>query len=359
MSRTVFFDLREKELSAYYFGNNGRSGQPLETVTFPMDNEFCFPPSDSFSDALESYLSLPLSLLNFRIIELPFSDKKKIKEIIPLEIEGLILSPPESIVYDSYVLGERNGRFRILIAYVLKDTLGKILEGLRAAGFDPRAVTSVELTEILQTAHSEDALAGLLTAPPEMASSVRIARAAGEIKNPSFNFRTGELAYTADTEKTRRSLKMTALLFLLLFVVLFADLALTLISVSRQNAAEKDGIRKTYQALFPDEKKISDEVYQLRAHLKEMKDKESSFVGASPLQVLTDLSRSSRPGISLNEITVDTELIVIRGECPSLSDAQKIKNDLEAVFRDVNISDTKASAQNKTLFTITAKGRKS
>ena len=52
------------------------------------------------------------------------------------------------------------------------------------------------------------------------------------------------------------------------------------------------------------------------------------------------------------------ELIVLKGECASLSDAQRIKNDLEEFLTGVNISETKPSAQNRTLFTITAKDRK-
>jgi hypothetical protein len=128
--------------------------------------------------------------------------------------------------------------------------------------------------------------------------------------------------------------------------------------VRGENQALKDDIRKTYLGMFPGEKKITDEIYQTKAHIKELKDKESAYIGVYPLLLLLDLSRTATPGTAFTEVTVDRELIVLKGECSSMSDAQRVKNDLEGFLTDVNISDTKPSVQNRTMFTITAKGRK-
>jgi type II secretory pathway component PulL len=147
-------------------------------------------------------------------------------------------------------------------------------------------------------------------------------------------------------------------LVLLLLLVFAADSVMGIIAATRENNSIRTTMRKTYQGLFPSEKKISNELYQLKAHIKELKDKEESFVGVSPLGVLLDLSGISRPGIVFNEVSVDRENIVLKGEGPSMSDVQKTKTELEKVFVEVNISDTKPSSQNRTLFTITAKGRK-
>jgi hypothetical protein len=62
--------------------------------------------------------------------------------------------------------------------------------------------------------------------------------------------------------------------------------------------------------------------------------------------------------MSFHEITIDKERIVVKGECPSLSDVQQIKSSLERFLTQVNIADAKPSSQNRTLFTITAKERK-
>jgi len=104
--------------------------------------------------------------------------------------------------------------------------------------------------------------------------------------------------------------------------------------------------------------KISNELDQLKAHIKELRDKESSFVGVSPLRVLLGLSSVSVPGVSFIEVTADRDITILKGEAPSMSDVQKTKTELEKIFTDVVISDTKPSSQGKTLFTITVKGRK-
>jgi hypothetical protein len=57
-------------------------------------------------------------------------------------------------------------------------------------------------------------------------------------------------------------------------------------------------------------------------------------------------------------VTMERESIVLKGECLSLSDVQKYADTLGGGFSDVVISDTKPSAQNRILFTITARVKK-
>ena len=109
---------------------------------------------------------------------------------------------------------------------------------------------------------------------------------------------------------------------------------------------------------FPSEFAQKGDMLVTAATLKELKDKEGSFVGVSPLETLRALTRISGPGVSLSEISIEKDIIILKGECPSLSDTQKIKSELEDILTSVSISDTKPSSGNKTLFTITAKGVK-
>lgn len=358
MDRTIFLDLKGKELSIYTIERNGKPVLNQGKLTVSVGEGYSFDIEKAVGDMKEAYLSLPLDLLNFRIIELPFFDMKKVMEMLPFELDGLIIGGTEGIVFDAYPLGESNGIFRILVTYIMKDTLRAILSGLKTSGLDPRVVTSLELSHILGCPASGRDITGLLLTPEQITDEERVKTAVKELEKPAINLRRGEFAYTADTEKTRKSLRLTAILAALLLLVFFSDAAMTIISLKKENRSIRDEIRKTYVGIFPDEKKITSELYQLRAHLKEMKDKEGSFIGASPLQGLLELTRLSRPGLSLIEITMDKELIVLKGECPSLSDAQKIKKDLEGFLTDVNISETKPSLQNRILFTITAKGGK-
>jgi type II secretory pathway component PulL len=345
--KAAFFDLKGEEFTVLTLEKNG------QTVVSGVASSM--PPCEDYS---ESYLSLPISLLNFRVMEVPFQDEKKMRELLPFEIDGLILGGHETIVFDTYPLQGEEGKYKVLVVYVLKDTLRTYLSKLKLAGFDPRAVTSIELSYAIGSSASEPEIMGRILSPGTLAQGDRAKIAIKEMSKPIVNFRREEFAYTADSEKTKKSLRVTALLAALLFVVFLSDMVLTTWSVKRANASITDEIRRTYLSMFPNEKKISSEVYQLRAHLKELQDKESTFIGISPLQVLLDLTRLSKPGVSLNEITLDRELIIVKGECPSLSDVQKIKSSLEGSFASVTISDTKTSVQNRTLFTITGKEKK-
>ena len=306
------------------------------------------------ADVEDSCLSLPLGLLDFRVLELPFSDISKIRELLPFELDGLVLGGAADIVFDVHILGESNSGAKVLVAYLPKRTLKKILDSLKTAGLDPKTVTSVDLSHILRAEVSSQEIVSLLTTPGTLQGQERLRQAAKEIRSPSINLRRGELAYTVDTEKTKKSLRTMAVLAFLVLLVFLADLSFMTISIRRKNMEIKDDMRKTFLSLFPNEKRVTSETYQLKAHIKELKDKERSFKGISPLDTMLDLSRI-RPGMKLSEITMDEDTIVLKGESGSLSDVQRLRNELGGIMKDVTISDTRPSAQNGILFTLTAR----
>jgi type II secretory pathway component PulL len=278
-------------------------------------------------------------------------------ELLPFELDGLILGGPGDIVFDACLLGDENGRSKVLVAYLRKEVLRALLDNIKSYGFDPRAVLSLELGHAVAAASKEGFANNLLT-PVPIENNDRVNIAGRELQKPTVDFRKGEFAHTADTEKAKKSLRVTASLAILLLLLFLADTTLNIISAKRENQGLRDDIRKTYQTMFPGEKRITSEGYQLKAHLKELKDKEGSFIGVSPLQVLRAITRISSPGLSLNEISVEKDIIILKGECSSLSDVQRIKGELEDILAGVSISDTKPSSGNKTFFTITAKGLK-
>jgi hypothetical protein len=100
------------------------------------------------------------------------------------------------------------------------------------------------------------------------------------------------------------------------------------------------------------------EIYQLKSHMKELKGKEDVFIGVDPLDLLSKLSQGDRQGIVINEVTADKTNITIRGEAQSLSDIQLLQNKLKNAFDEVNISDSRASAQGRMMFTITAREKR-
>jgi type II secretory pathway component PulL len=353
----IFLDLREKEIFLYAVGKNGTAGMLKETFPLPSSGGYRFFPGGQFRTSDESCLSLPLDLLNFRIMEFPFSDVKRINEVLPFELDGIVLGGSERVVFNAYPLGESKGKYEVLVAYVMKDKLREILDDLKMSGFDPRVITSLELAHILSVS-SKDKITGSIISPEPVTEQERLDTAVREMKNPTLDFRKGEFAYARDTEWTRRSMKMSTALIVLLLLVFLSRNVMTIFELDREDRLIKDEIRKTYLGLFPDEKRATDEVYQLRAHLKELKEKESSFAGISPLEILLDASRANMQNAALNEITIDSDYTVIKGECPAMSDVERIKKNLESFLNGVTISDAKTSPKNRILFTLTVRGRK-
>ncbi|MDP2167882.1 MAG: hypothetical protein Q8J64_06085 [Thermodesulfovibrionales bacterium] len=354
MGKVAFIDYKEGEGSVYII-DKGSGGS--ETVPLSLSGDGSFGTNRTFQNIDETYLSLPMGLLNFRILELPFDNMDSIREVLPFELDGIIIGGSESVVIDAVVIGKGNGKFRVIAVYVLKDVLRTALKKFKAIGIDPRAVTSIELASVVGSSSAGDGLAEALLAPCRMEDGERMDAALKEIAGPFINLRRGEFSYRVDTEKARKSLMIAAGLGLLIVSVFIFGTGFRIITAKKEITTLKDGIRKTYTGVFPEEKKITNELYQMKAHMKELKEKEQSLTGVSPLELLLKLSKVVKPGLSFTEISADKERIALKGECPTLSDVQGIKDGLEGFLAGVSISDAKPSGA-KTAFTITAKGRK-
>src|SRR3972149_10977319 len=78
-------------------------------------------------------VSVPAEELSIRIVEMPFSERRKVRDALPFELAGLLHVEVEEVVTDAVQLG--NGRF-LAIAAERKLVRG-YLETLRQLGIDP------------------------------------------------------------------------------------------------------------------------------------------------------------------------------------------------------------------------------
>jgi type II secretory pathway component PulL len=352
MRKSLFIDIKEGELNTYLFEIKQNKFEIKENKKYPIPDKYDFSLDGMIEDIENTYLSLPISSLNFRVIDLPFTDKDKIREVLPFELDGMILSGSDEVIFDDVILSTSGDTYRVLAVYVEKPVMKNILEKLKSYHIDPVFVTSIELKNMLK----DFSLAKLL-APAELGDGDRVALAVEEMKTPTINLRRNEFLYTRDIKKIKKSLRVTAVLLISLMLVLSTDILVKILSTRHEITSLKNDMRKTYQEIFPEEKNIMNELYQLKAHMKELKNKERVFIGVNPLNLILKLSQIDRQGVVFNEVVAEREKFTLRGEAPSLSDIQKIKVELERLFDEVNISDSKASAQGQMLFTITAKER--
>lgn len=84
-------------------------------------------------------VSLPGHLLSSRIIEFPFSNAKKVGQMIEFELESHIPFPVEEVFSDFHVLKTSSDEdSQILCVYTPEESLSKYLDQLSQAGIDPK-----------------------------------------------------------------------------------------------------------------------------------------------------------------------------------------------------------------------------
>jgi len=358
MGRAGVIDVRDgwkgnEALTIYLFGSRGGKYEFEKTVDFTPPAS----PANLFEDITEFYLSLPVSSLNFRMLSLPFSDSQKLKSIIPFELDGLILGGSESIVFDSVVMDQSADTHDVVVTYIERRSLREILAGLSLAGMDPQVVTSIELQAILGKADGD--IASHLMSPGSLSPDERIDAAGKELISPTINLRTGPFAFTRDSEKMKKSLRVTEILAVLLALVINADLAFKIIAERKEVSGVKKEMRSLYTGLFPNDKKITDELYQLKSKMKELRERGETIAGVSPLQLMTDLAQRTVPGVKFDEMNLDREVVTVKGEAVSMESVDRVKTKLSEFLNDVTASDIKSSVEGKILFTVVAKVRPS
>ena len=90
-------------------------------------------------------VALPGSMAATHLLTLPFTDTKRIEQVLPAEVEGVIPFDLSEVVWDWTVLGQSNGKSDVLVGVVRKAALREHLDLLAAAGIDPRVVTLAPL----------------------------------------------------------------------------------------------------------------------------------------------------------------------------------------------------------------------
>jgi general secretion pathway protein L len=83
-------------------------------------------------------LALPAALLFMREMELPITDRAKVRELLPLELKGETALDTDCLVFDALPLA--NGK--VLAVWGQSQELTERIEILKGAGFEPEVVTS-------------------------------------------------------------------------------------------------------------------------------------------------------------------------------------------------------------------------
>lgn len=97
-------------------------------------------------------VSLPGHFLSSRIIDMPFTNAKKLAQVVEFELEGFVPFAIEDLVFDFHILGKTENNSRLLCVYMHQERFSKYLDGLAGAGVDPKylGADAVDLANIAQ-----------------------------------------------------------------------------------------------------------------------------------------------------------------------------------------------------------------
>lgn len=113
-----------------------------------------------------SACGLSLAGVSIRNFSLPFTDRKKIDQILPLELEDQLLTPVAEQAVEYQVTGAGKDSSALLVVGLEKATLRQQLDGLAQGGLSPNALTlrNLALGEMLARSGKMDASFMLLDA---------------------------------------------------------------------------------------------------------------------------------------------------------------------------------------------------
>lgn len=86
------------------------------------------------------YLAIPGDQLSVRILDLPFSEPRKIDQVVGYELESQIVHPIEDVVFDHLVASQRPDGTTVLAAAARRDDLAAFLAVADGQGLHPRAL---------------------------------------------------------------------------------------------------------------------------------------------------------------------------------------------------------------------------
>jgi general secretion pathway protein L len=139
----LIIQIDEQLITAARFTISGRSVSLGGATSFTLNGETNLETvagqiATGISGSPRVVLCLPPTLFAQRVVELPLTDLRKVREILPAHLQGEIALPAEEAVFD--VLPGAEGRF--LALWAKRVEIAAAVELFRAAGCEPQIVSS-------------------------------------------------------------------------------------------------------------------------------------------------------------------------------------------------------------------------
>lgn len=359
-------------------------------------------------------LALPPAHLFMREMELPLSDRAKVRELLPLELKGETALDTEALSFDALHLAD--GKF--LAVWGRNQYLAGEIELLKGAGLEPEFVTAslfhwdklapatgtVAVTDGEGLAVFRDAQPLFFRALPpasgeqeisrtvaalELSRGLRVERvitytrtsaetlaqaprplvdafagdahaahdlagayavAAAVADRSVLNLRRGELAYTAGDLKFNRKLRFTFGLAACVALLFFAESGVRYALAKRDVTSLDNSISGIYKQIFPTRKKAVDEVAEVHAEIRKL---EGAKTSSNVLRLLSDVAKVKGEDVSgIYEVAIDGSDVRLKGEARSIEAANGFKTRAAKLFDGAEVSEIKSNPDGSVSFTF-------
>jgi general secretion pathway protein L len=156
----LIINIAEQLVTAAWFDISGRSASLGGAASFPLDAEtdlaaVAVKIVEGISGSPRVVVCLPPVLFAQRIVELPLTDLRKVREILPAHLQGEIALPAEEAVFDA--LPAADGTY--LALWAKRSEVAHAIDLFREAGCEPQIVSSAPFAwQSLPGSHSDCAL---------------------------------------------------------------------------------------------------------------------------------------------------------------------------------------------------------
>lgn len=145
-TRYVGISIHDDGLSGVVIEQHGKRVRLLSCLRLPC-NDFG-QEGERITDLLERleigkghvFCSLPLSMLSVRNLEFPFTDGKKIGQVLPLELDEQLPAPIDTLVSDHKIIQSVDGQSSVLAFAGEKEVLRRLLKQMAEGKADPTRV---------------------------------------------------------------------------------------------------------------------------------------------------------------------------------------------------------------------------
>ncbi len=343
-------DLKEEGLTLYIAEKNRSGYRAVDTISVSLKGE-------SIENAISAlpktrldniYLSLPLGTLSLRELEFPFVDRKKIRETIAFELEGLLLGSISDYVIEHLITHTSEDGCKIIAVCIEKKRLRKIIDAFTSAGLEPKVITSLD-------AHLLNSGIRDIIEYPRNNEEKRADIALKELTRPTINLRQGEFQYRGDVETFRKTFRLTSILAIVLLLIYSTSNIVRHVKIKNENELLSMSIQGIYHNAFPEDKKIIDPLRQFKGKVNLLMKKREVFGSTSSIDILMDIANLKDKNIKLSEFKWGEDGILIKGIARTFEDVESFRNKLSSHYDGVKVLDSALSVDNNVDFSIMMK----